>query len=327
MASPLHPRALTLHAASLVLILVASMACSGAEVPVATPTPPTAPSQPVQTWSVTVQQDGIDLIFATPDLGVGRQRVAFVLADRNGLIRLPVVHARTYEWVLGNAARPLELGPAPVESVTARFYEFPLGTRGIYVTNLEFTHMGAWVLDVDVPRPDGKVATVQVTFQVEDRPYSVAVGQRPPASRNKTIKDVTSIAELTTGTHRDPELYQTTIADALNSGKPAVVVFASPAFCTNAVCGPQVEVLSELRQRYAGQANFIHIDYYDNPHEVQGDLSRAIVSPILNEWRLGSQEWTFVIRSDGRVSARFENFAPFAELEVALDVALGVPAG
>ncbi len=314
-------------AAAVTLVAAVATACGGAqEQPAATPTHPAAPSQPGQTWNVTVQ-DGVDLIFATPDLGVGRQRVAFVLADRNGLIRLPVVHARSYRWVLGSGARPMVLEWTPVESVTARFYEFPLGTRGLYVTSLEFSAMGAWVLDVDVPRPDGKVATVQVTFQVEERPYSVAAGERPPASKNKTLKDVPSMAQLTTGTHRDPELYQTTIADALESGKPAVVVFASPAFCTNAVCGPQVEVLSELRQQYAGQANFIHVDYYDNPHEVQGDLSRAVVSPVLSEWRLGSQEWTFVTGRDGRVTARFENFAPLAELQAALDAALAEPAG
>ena len=47
-----------------------------------------------------------------------------------------------------------------------------------------------------------------------------------------------------------------------------VVVFASPAFCVNAVCGPQVEVLSELQEVYGDRASFVHVDLYENPEEI-----------------------------------------------------------
>ena len=93
---------------------------------------------------------------------------------------------------------------------------------------------------------------------------------------------------------------------------------ASPAFCTNAVCGPQVQVLQELKDRYMGKANFIHVDFYDNPEEIQGDLSRARPSPTVVEWSLPSTEWSFVIDKQGTVSARFESFATLDELEQAL---------
>ena len=97
---------------------------------------------------------------------------------------------------------------------------------------------------------------------------------------------------------------------------------ASPAFCTNAVCGPQVQVLQELKDEYKGLANFIHVDIYDNPQEIQGDLDRARISPTVVEWALPSTEWTFVIDKQGIVSARFEAFATFEELEEALRLAL-----
>jgi hypothetical protein len=200
----------------------------------------------------------------------------------------------------------------------ARFHEFPLGTRGIHVTQMEFSAAGEWSVEVDVPRPDGSVAVAEVLFPVSPRSKSVAVGEVPPASRSRTIRDVPSIAYLTTGSHRDPDLYAVSIADALTSGMPSVIVFASPAFCTNAVCGPQVEVLTEVKDRFKGQANFVHIDYYENPQDIQGDLSVAVPSPVLTEWGLESHEWTYVIGSDGKVAARFENFAPQAEVEAAL---------
>ena len=104
----------------------------------------------------------------------------------------------------------------------------------------------------------------------------------------------------------------------MDSGLPSVVVMASPAFCTNAVCGPQVEVLRQLKDTYSGRANFIHVDIYDNPHEIQGDLDRAVISPTVLEWSLPSTEWSFVIDPSGVISGRFESFATFDELEAAL---------
>ena len=61
-----------------------------------------------------------------------------------------------------------------------------------------------------------------------------------------------SLKELATGGLQDADLYQATIADAVQNGLPTVIVFASPAFCTNAVCGPQVEVLQQLKGQVQG---------------------------------------------------------------------------
>ena len=107
--------------------------------------------------------------------------------------------------------------------------------------------------------------------------------------------------------------------------RPLLVVFASPAFCTNAVCGPQVEIASELREVYGNEVDFMRVDLYSNPQEIQGDLSIAKLTPLLREWGLSPQEWTFIVDSDGIVTHRFENFAPKPELIEALDqtIAMG----
>ena len=134
----------------------------------------------------------------------------------------------------------------------------------------------------------------------------------------RTIDEVGSLAELTTGSLQDPDLYRISLDEAIENGKPTVVVFASPAFCTNAVCGPQLDVLQELKNAHADRANFVHVDFYDNPHEIQGDLDRARISPAVRDWKLPSIEWTFVIDSAGIVTARFEGFATYDEVEVEL---------
>ena len=159
------------------------------------------------------------------------------------------------------------------------FRLWPYGTRGIYTTRLDLNVPGRWALEVSAAGEDGSVRQAKLFFEVEERPEAPAVGSPAIASKSKTLADVDRLSQITTGSMHDPDLYQLTIADAVASGLPTVVVMASPAFCTNAVCGPQVQVLKELKDKYSGQANFIHVDFYDNPEGIQGDLTRARLSP------------------------------------------------
>ena len=87
------------------------------------------------------------------------------------------------------------------------------------------------------------------------------------------------------------------------------MVFASPGFCTNAFCGPQAEVLSEVRERHGDAANYIHIDLFENPEQVRlGE--EPIETPILEEWGLHTDEWTFVVNADGVVVAPLRGLRP-----------------
>ena len=325
-----------------VLLMLVFTACSSVESsptpqpsPTATPPIPTATTVPTATaapqteaetggglqeteqeWIVRSDDEEVDAILATPDLAVGKRRFAMVLTDKSGIVAFPIVRLMSYRYPDGPES--LQNREGPIENATARYYPFPYGTRGIHVTELTFDQVGTWGVAVNVPRPDGNVATVELITEVREQTMSVDVGEIPPLSDSRTLEDVSDVSELTTGYSRDESLYQISIADALTNDKPTVVVFASPAFCTNAVCGPQVEVLSNLSKTYAGEADFIHIDLFTNPWEILGDLSRAIPSPLLSEWGLVSQEWTFVMDDDGKVVGRFENFVPQDELEPAL---------
>jgi hypothetical protein len=169
----------------------------------------------------------------------------------------------------------------PVEEGFAAFREFPFGTRGVYATDYNFDRSGEWGVEVSVPTSDGSFLTTEHRFVVNDATTAPDVGDRPPDALNRTLADVESIKELTTGSLRDPELYDLSIPDALASDRPFAVVFASPAFCTTAVCGPQVDVVSELNRAYGDRMDFIHVDLFINPHEIQGDLDIAVHTPLL----------------------------------------------
>lgn len=266
---------------------------------------------------------GITAIIGTPDLGVGTFRVAIALNDRTGLIRFPALGLESYRpgaTGSGNTA-----GGAPAERVTAGFFAFPDGIRGLYAASMTFDRAGTWMITAAVPRAAGSTARITIPVTIAERASAPGVGARAPASKNRTAKDVPSLDRLTTGSAPDPALYRHRIADSLAAHRPLVVVFASPAFCTTPLCGPQVEEASELATAFGDRVDFVHIDLFDNPHEIKGDLKRAVRSPLLKEWGLRTDEWTFVIDANGTVVARFEAFVPRTELEAALKRALDVP--
>ena len=263
-----------------------------------------------------VSLDGLQAILGTPDLSVGENRVAFVLTSTDDLVRTPEVTVSSLFFQREDAEGE------PKQTARAIFRPWPYGTRGLHTTRLAFDAPGRWGIEITVLGEDGANQEVQLYFSVGDTASAVAVGSPAVKSHTKTLDDVEGFSELTTGSLHDPDLYQTTVAESVTNGLPTVLVVASPAFCTNAVCGPQVEVLQELKEKYKGRANFNHVDFYDNPGEIQGDLNLARFSPIVSEWGLPSTEWSFVVDREGIVTARFEAFATLDELEEALEQVL-----
>lgn len=262
---------------------------------------------------------GLRIVFGTPDIAVGTSRISLALFDRDGLVSEPGIDANSHHYPGGPGGTP-EAG----DHALLTFRPFPDGGRGIYTGDLSFDRPGLWSLTVLVTLPDG---TAEVTFPVEVAHDTVApdVGDPAPPSENRTSSAQTGLDQLTTASRPDPRLYRATIAETLAASRPFVLTFASPAFCTNALCGPQVEVLSALADDYGDRAAFIHVDLYENPTEIRGDLSAARRTPVLDEWGIHTDEWTFVVDGDGIVRARFEGFAPRDEVEEALLAVIASP--
>ena len=333
-----------------ILLVVLAAACGSEAAPSATPPPPptqaatiAAPPtadpeveghQPTPPPATIAETDGqaesqdavytpvrdgeeLNLILATTVLETGPQRVAFLLTTQTGLVKDSNV-AFTPVYVADNGAG---------DAITTRFNEWPYGTRGTFAAEVDFDRAGTWRLDIVAEGPDATGWAVHELEVLEESPVP-ALGAAAPLSENKTLAAFGDLALITTDYSPDEALYQVTVREAVESPLPAVVVFASPAFCTTATCGPQVDAVSELRAKYDGQANFIHVEIYDNPDEIQGDLTRARIASTVDEWGLTqlphwfNESWTFVLDSDGRVQARFEGFATVVELEESLQATL-----
>ncbi len=257
-------------------------------------------------------------ILATTDLSVGSNRVSFLLLSPDALITVPEVSITSLYFTNDGAS------PIVKEKAIAPFYLWPYGTRGNYVTQLTFDKPGSWELDVRVKDKEGFLASARIPLEVKEFSITPAIGSTAPSSSNKTLKDVTSLKELTSWSSLDRELYQKTIAEASVSGNPTLVVFSSPAFCTSPTCGPQVETVQELKESYKTRANFIHVEVYDNPDQIQGDIGRARYSPVVEAWKLNhiegylNESWVFILDKKGLISSKYEGFASAEELEVGL---------
>ena len=251
-------------------------------------------------------------ILASSDLSVGMNRVAFALIDsQSSTVR--TAEARVSSYFLTDDGTE-----GPKEVVTAVFRKWPMGVAGVYTSQLTFDRPGQWGIEIVVTAGDGTPKTSRAVLTVDEQSATPAIGSPAPRSNNKTSRNVGKLEELTTDPNPDPALYNMTIAEAIKLGRPLVVIFATPAFCETATCGPQLEVVKALKSEFLEEANFIHIEVYDNPLEMRGDLSKGRISPTLTEWNLPSEPWTFVLDDRGLVGAKFEGFATGEELREAL---------
>ena len=288
---------ITVMAAS--VLLMAAVACSST--PEAATTPAAA--------------DQVRVVVAATDLTVGPNRYTFGILD-DDLAPIRVSEARATFLYLDTDP------PQARAQVTAEFFTWPAGRAGVYVTHVSFDEAGRWGVVVEVAGEDGTPVIGQAGFVVNPESSSPAIGSPAPPSVSKTARDFPDLTEITSSPVPDPDLYQVTIAEAVSSGRPTVVTFATPAFCQTLTCGPQMEVVTSLKDRYKGQANFVHVEVYDNPKEMAGSFANRRLSPILEEWGLLTEPFTFVMDANGLVSSKFEGFATEREIEAAIEATL-----
>jgi hypothetical protein len=188
---------------------------------------------------------------------------------------------------------------------------------GIYVAAVTFQRPGPWGLEILARQGDGPVAAARLTITADEMARAPAAGTAAPRSRNLIAADVTDLRQIDSSEPPDPRLHQTRIADAIAQGKPQVIVFATPRYCTSRVCGPVVDVVRMLIPTYGHRVAFVHQEIWQAGSPLQ-------FSPTFEEWRLRSEPWIFVVDGRGMIRARFEGLTTRAELEAAVRGMLGL---
>jgi hypothetical protein len=194
----------------------------------------------------------------------------------------------------------------------------PAEARGVYRAEVvTFDRPGFYEVEVRADLGSGDVRMATAAFQVVAEPAYPAPGDRAPRTENLTLgsdapeQAIDSRAALE-GRVPDPELHQTTIADAIRRGRPALAVFATPVYCISQFCGPVTDMVAGLATDYRGVAEFIHV-------EIWRDFQEQVVNRAAADWVLRNEDltepWVFLIGSDGRILARWDNVATREEIE------------
>ena len=265
------------------------------------------------------EQELVDVILVTKNLQAGQERISLLVNADLIKDEAPIGKFTIRHTTESNV----------MKTQTAHYHRWPYGFRGAYSADMDFIQPGLWDLEL-LLQIKGEQHIGRLKLDIAEKLPVPARGEMPPQSVTPTLYDVEELAFLTTDFSPDPDLYKMSLVDALQDSKPDVIVFSSPAFCTSPTCGPQVDTLSDLKELYMGEANFIHVEIYDNPSEIQGDVDRLRVVDTAEEWGFTqlpgwvNESWTFVIDGDGEIERRFEGFVTLEELESALGSVLKV---
>jgi hypothetical protein len=239
------------------------------------------------------------LVMATSDYAVGDNRVGFLLVRDNGaLITAPMADVYTASGRKA-VARLVDIGTDKSSSGREE-------VKQVYVTNVPLPTAGKqWI----VVQPRNVAFQGFNVLDVKKEPSAIAVGERAPASDTPTTATKPA-RRITTARPPDVALLRHSVEDSLESGTPFVVAFATPAYCESRTCGPTVDVVEAVRQRYERRGvRFIHVEIYED------NLPGNGVNRWVREWRLPSEPWVFVVDGKGAVRDRFEGALSVGELE------------
>jgi hypothetical protein len=289
------------------LLVVAGCGGSGGD-STATSTEPGGGSTLEQLWRA--PGDDVAVIPGTENYEPGNVRVSFLVADAQGqAVTLPTARV----WV-ANAldARPFLETTAKLERIGV-----PGGAEAdathIYVANVKLPHAGKyWLLAEPEGGKDKVQALGNVVVSKNDPPPDV--GDPAPPSDTPTLASTGGdVAQLTTRTPPDESLLRYSIAGSLKAKAPFVVTFATPKFCASRTCGPVVDVVEEVQRRLDdARVRFIHVEVFEDNDPANG------YNRWMQEWKLQTEPWTFLVGGDGKIAERFEGTVSVDELESAV---------
>jgi hypothetical protein len=267
-------------------------------------------------------QGGPVLAPSVSDFVVGQNRVGFGLFTT---ARAQIADAQAVIYVAPLGGGPAS-GPYPAryESLTVKpqflsqtSARDPNAARSVYVAKVPFKKPGKYEI-LGMARLDDRLVAATSAMPemdvVRDDPVP-GPGDKAPLIHTPTVESVGGdIGSIDTRTPHD-DMHDVDFADAVGK-KPVVLVFATPLLCQSRVCGPVVDIAEQVKQKYGDQADFIHMEIYQDNQVNKG------FRPQVATWRLPSEPWVFTIDKSGKIVSRLEGAFGADELEQAVKQAL-----
>ena len=192
----------------------------------------------------------------------------------------------------------------------------PDAAQSVYVADLPLKKAGDYQV-LGVVALDGRLVAAEPAgppLEVTSKSKVPDVGDPAPRISTPTEESVGGdIAQIDT---RVPpsDMHEVDFADVVGE-KPVMLLFATPALCQSRVCGPVVDVAEEVKAANEGQADWIHMEIY-NDNELEKGFR-----PQVRAFDLPTEPWLFAIDREGRVAARIEGAFSAREAQQALEAA------
>lgn len=231
-------------------------------------------------------------LHASPD----PQRLAFAIARGPNFASIAPAQV---------ALTPPGSGERVVLDTTLHKDGLPKG-RGVYVSEPVLGVPGVWDA---IALTRGR--EVEFAIQVKDAPEAPAIGTAAPLVASPTKADRLGVTPICTRVPQCP-LHGSSLADLAGTGRPIVVLFATPALCQSAYCGPVLDELLEVKLDYEDRVDFVHVEIYRSN-------TGAEVSPTVEAWGLPSEPWLYTIGPSGTITARLDGAFGGNEMTTALD--------
>jgi hypothetical protein len=200
--------------------------------------------------------------------------------------------------------------------------------NGVYEANgVVFDQAGLWRVTATADI-DGIGRRLDTTFPVAEESAIPAPGDPAPRTENLTIDSNVRKGAIDSradggGGIPDPELHRWTVADAIDQGRPALVLIGTPAYCTSRFCGPEVDELARMSEVYPDRAVYIHIEVWKDYNAQPQVMNEGAADWLLRTMPDGSQNmtepWLYLIGADGVIVDRWGSLFDPADVEAALE--------
>jgi hypothetical protein len=278
--------------------VLAGLAAACSSSTAASPTPPAVRSAPDAASKGT---SGLTATVASSELVIGPNRFALALLESGrGVVDATV--GLEFFTVEGNQATKQSDAPATLRTID--------GSKGVYTARNRFDRPGTWGVQATVTRPDQAPLAVRTAFEVKPSGAAPSSGARAIASRVPTAAETPNLSDICSA--QPPcEMHALGIQGAFALGKPLVIAFATPGYCTSQTCAPVLAEVQKLLPRRQVQASFVHVEIYKDPRNL-------VVADAVREWSLPSEPWVFFVDRDGVIRDRIDGLTTVDELDESL---------
>ena len=174
--------------------------------------------------------------------------------------------------------------------------------RGFFAADVTFPADGQFLVLAEIDRGQGlEIAAGNV--QVGRRNGMPIAGEAAPKAQTPTTDAARGVDPICTA--QPPcGMHARSLKDVLAAGDKAIVMIATPAYCTSRLCGPEIEILDQLRTDEVGEGiEFVHIELLANDEPDTIKLTSPL-SPAAIAFGTSEEPAFYAIGTDGVIIER-----------------------